>query len=92
MRAVLDHWRFYVYHSLRSLWREKQRTAFALFCVVAGVASIVGLQTLGFLLGRQLIDEGIQVTIHHRWQIMGGDPNAMIRNPGLRIVIRSDFL
>ncbi len=49
MYAVIDRFRFYLYHSLRSLRREKQRTAFALFCVVAGVASIVGLQTLGLL-------------------------------------------
>ena len=54
MRTAVDRWRFYLYHSFRSLWREKQRTTFALFCVVAGVASIVGLQTLGFLVADAL--------------------------------------
>jgi putative ABC transport system permease protein len=54
MRAFVERWRFYLYHSLRSLWRERQRTAFALFCVVVGVASIVGLQTLGFLVADAL--------------------------------------
>jgi len=34
-------------YSVRHLWREKQRTVFALFCVAAGVATIVGLQMLG---------------------------------------------
>jgi putative ABC transport system permease protein len=54
MHIGMDRCRFYLYHSLRSLGREKQRTAFALFCVVAGVASIVGLQTLGLLVADAL--------------------------------------
>jgi putative ABC transport system permease protein len=40
----------YVQYSIRHLWREKRRTAFALFCVTAGVASIVGLQMLGLMI------------------------------------------
>jgi putative ABC transport system permease protein len=54
MNAIIDRFHFYLYHSLRCLWREKQRSAFALFCVVAGVASIVGLQTLGLLVADAL--------------------------------------
>jgi len=54
MYAVVDRLCFYLYHSLRSLWREKQRSAFALFCVMVGVASIVGLQTLGLLVADAL--------------------------------------
>lgn len=45
---VMKRLRFHLHYSARNLWREKQRTAFALFCVAVGVAAIVGLQTLGF--------------------------------------------
>jgi putative ABC transport system permease protein len=50
MHTVVDRWSFYLGHSVRALRREKQRTAFALFCVAVGVAAIVGLQTLGFVI------------------------------------------
>jgi putative ABC transport system permease protein len=43
----MDRLRLDVRYSVRHLWREKQRTVFALFCVAAGVAAIVGLQMLG---------------------------------------------
>jgi len=43
----MERLRLDVRYSVRHLWREKQRTVFALFCVAAGVAAIVGLQMLG---------------------------------------------
>jgi ABC-type antimicrobial peptide transport system permease subunit len=45
---------FYLRYSLRHLWREKQRTTFALFCIAVGVAAIVGLQMLGFFIADAL--------------------------------------
>jgi len=47
--------RFYIQHSIRTMLREKQRTAFALFCVAAGVAAVVGLQNLGFIITDAMI-------------------------------------
>ena len=43
----MERLRLDMLYSVRHLWREKQRTVFALFCVAAGVAAIVGLQMLG---------------------------------------------
>ena len=37
---------FYVKHALRSLQRERRRSLFAAFAIAAGVAAIVGLQSL----------------------------------------------
>lgn len=50
----MERLRFYLRYSVRHLWREKQRTAFALFCVAAGVAAIVGLQMLGLIIADAL--------------------------------------
>ena len=50
MDRVVDRWSFYLDHAVRGLRREKQRTAFALFCLAVGVATIVALQTLGFVI------------------------------------------
>lgn len=46
----MERLHFYLRYSARHLWREKQRTTFALFCVAAGVAAIVGLQMLGLII------------------------------------------
>ena len=37
---------FYLKHALRSLQRERRRSIFAAFAIAAGVAAIVGLQSL----------------------------------------------
>jgi ABC-type antimicrobial peptide transport system permease subunit len=46
--------RFAVLHSLRDMWRSRSRTFFALLCVATGVAAIVALRSLGFMIGDQL--------------------------------------
>ena len=38
---------FYIKHAFRSLQRERRRSLFAAFAIAAGVAAIVGLQSLG---------------------------------------------
>ena len=38
---------FYIRHAFRSLQRERRRSLFAAFAIAAGVAAIVGLQSLG---------------------------------------------
>ncbi|MBN2303784.1 MAG: ABC transporter permease, partial [Anaerolineae bacterium] len=45
---------FYLKHSLNDLRANRQRTVFALLCIAAGVAAIVGLQTLGELINDTL--------------------------------------
>ncbi len=42
--------RFAFGYALRSMLRDRQRTLFALFCVAAGVATVVALRTLGLML------------------------------------------
>jgi ABC-type antimicrobial peptide transport system permease subunit len=46
--------RFSVVHSLRDMWRNRSRTVFALICVATGVAAVVALQSLAFMIGDQL--------------------------------------
>jgi putative ABC transport system permease protein len=42
--------RFAVRYALRNMWRDRQRTAFALFSIAAGVATVVALRMLGLML------------------------------------------
>lgn len=46
--------RFFVTHSLRDLWRNRSRTAFALTCVATGVAAVVALRTMAFMVADEL--------------------------------------
>src|SRR5690606_2022991 len=46
--------RFFIIHSLRDLGRNRTRTAFALLCVATGVAAVVALRSLGFMVGDEL--------------------------------------
>lgn len=46
--------RFAVTHSLRDLWRNRSQTAFALVCVATGVAAVVALRSLAFMVGDEL--------------------------------------
>ncbi len=41
---------FFVRHALSHLNRERQRTAFVLFCIAAGVAAVVALRSLGLMI------------------------------------------
>ena len=67
-----DRLRFYLKHAFRSLQRERRRSLFAAFAVAAGVAAIVGLQSLSLAIGDSVTDD-IQAThqadvvvSHHR--------------------------
>jgi putative ABC transport system permease protein len=46
----MKHWRFYIRHALRDMLRNRQRTLFALFCVMAGVAAVVSMGMLGVMI------------------------------------------
>jgi len=52
---------FYLKHAFRSLQRERRRSLFAAFAVAAGVAAIVGLQSLSLSIGDS-VTEDIQAT------------------------------
>lgn len=54
---VASLWKFFVFavvHSLRDMWRNRGRTLFALVCVATGVAAVVALRTLAFMVGDEL--------------------------------------
>lgn len=46
--------RFALFHSMRDLWRNRSRTVFALVCVATGVAAVVALRSLAFMVGDEL--------------------------------------
>ncbi|MEP7288093.1 MAG: FtsX-like permease family protein [Chloroflexota bacterium] len=50
----MKHLNFYIQHALRDMTRNGRRTAFALFCVAAGVAAIVALRSLSLTIGDSL--------------------------------------
>lgn len=41
-------------HSVRDLWRNRSRSLFALICIAAGVAAVVALRSLAFMVGDEL--------------------------------------
>ncbi len=43
--------RFYLKHTVSNLLRNRQRTIFVLFCIAAGVATIVSLRSVGLMIG-----------------------------------------
>lgn len=45
---------FYLQYAFDHLRRERQRTLFVLFCIAVGVAAVVGLRTLGLMIGDAL--------------------------------------
>jgi len=45
---------FFVVHSVRDMWRNRSRTLFALVCVATGVAAVVALRSLAFMIGDEL--------------------------------------
>jgi len=57
-RQVFGGWlkfaRFALLHSLRDMWRSRGRTVFALICVATGVAAVVALRSLAFMIGDEL--------------------------------------
>lgn len=46
--------RFFILHSLRDMGRNRARTAFALVCVATGVAAVVALRSLAFMVADEL--------------------------------------
>jgi putative ABC transport system permease protein len=50
----MNHLKFYVEHAIRDMTRNGLRTAFALFCIAAGVAAIVSLRTLSLIIADSL--------------------------------------
>lgn len=52
---------FAAIHSLRDMWRNRTRTVFALVCVATGVAAVVALRTLAFMVGDELTSNLAQV-------------------------------
>jgi len=46
--------RFFILHSLRDMGRNRGRTAFALVCVATGVAAVVALRSLAFMVADEL--------------------------------------
>src|SRR5262245_25336733 len=42
--------KFAITYAFRNMWRNRQRTAFALFSIAAGVATVVALRMLGLML------------------------------------------
>ncbi len=54
MTTFVQHFEFYIQHALRDMFRNGRRTAFALFCVAAGVAAIVALRSLSLMIADSL--------------------------------------
>src|SRR5215471_8925356 len=50
----MNHLSFYVEHAIRDMTRNGRRTAFALFCIAAGVAAIVALRSLSLMIADSL--------------------------------------
>jgi ABC-type antimicrobial peptide transport system permease subunit len=53
--------KFAVVHSLRDMWRNRARTFFALICVATGVAAVVALRSLAFMIGDELTTNLAQI-------------------------------
>src|SRR5947209_14197680 len=47
---MFKHLKFAIAYALRNMIRDRQRTAFALFSIAAGVATVVALRMLGLML------------------------------------------
>jgi ABC-type antimicrobial peptide transport system permease subunit len=53
-RGLIKFLRFAIEHSLRDMARSRVRTTFALICVATGVAAVVALRSLAFMVGDEL--------------------------------------
>src|SRR5512145_1517905 len=53
--------RFSLGHSLRDMGRNRMRTVFALICVATGVAAVVALRSLAFMVGDELTTNLAQI-------------------------------
>src|SRR5512135_2773014 len=67
--------------------RARSRRAISSQAEASFVAVILASrQALGFLAQRQLIDELIDLAVHHRCQVVAGDVDAVVGNPGLGVI------
>jgi putative ABC transport system permease protein len=76
----MSQWWFYVQYALRTLYRERRWTIFALFSIAAGVAAVVALRTLGLAIGDSLVENaraGLQGDVRFA---RDSDPFAAIGN------------
>lgn len=53
---MINRMAFYLYYAARNLWRSRRWSAFAIFSVAAGVATIVALRSLGLTISDTLVD------------------------------------
>lgn len=58
---MFERLQFYIRHSINDMRVNRQRTLFALLCIAAGVAAIVSMQTLAYIINNTL-DESVQET------------------------------
>lgn len=65
---------FYLGYAARNLRRGARWTTFAIFCIAAGVATVVALRSLGLAIGDSMVDT-VRVTNH-------GDITISRQNPG----------
>ncbi len=65
---------FYLRYAARNLRRSARWTIFAVFCIAAGVATVVALRSLGLAIGDSLVDNA-RSSIH-------GDINLSYTDPG----------
>ena len=72
-----DRLLFYIKHAFRSLQRERRRSLFAAFAVAAGVAAIVGLQSLGLSI-EDSVTSDIQAT-HQADVVVSFSPSPRVR-------------
>ena len=92
---MLAKLRFYFVHSFNDLLVNKQRTLFALFCILGGVAAIVSLQTLAVMIEDTLTGNlqqnnrgDIQVSI--RTSQIAGDEEQLAQGVEDGILISED--
>ena len=76
--------RFYLKHAFRSLQRERRRSLFAAFAVAAGVAAIVGLQSLSLSIGDSVTGD-IQAT--HQGDVVVKTRNDEPFTPGQKAAL-----
>ena len=61
----MRHIKFFGEYAFKHLGRERQRTAFVLFCIAAGVAAVVAMRSLGLM-----IDDALTTNLQ---SVNGGD-------------------
>lgn len=85
---MISRFVFYLQYAARNLVRSARWTTFAIFCIAAGVATVVALRGLGLAIGDSLVDN-VRITNHGDITITresgfsmfgGGDPENQQRS------------